>query len=177
MRKHRLKEFISENKINETVKALAGRISEDYKGEELLVLGILKGSVIFMSDLVREIEGVDVELAFMAVSSYEGASTKSSGSVRMVCDVDRPLKNIHVLLVEDIIDTGVTLGYLTEMMHARHPSSFKICSLLDKPSRRLSSVKADYSGLEIQDEFVVGYGLDYDGKYRDLKDIRIVEFI
>jgi len=176
LKEHRVDEFIDKEAIDKKVDELAARISADYKGQSVLCVGILNGSVIFMSDLVRKLEDVDVEMAFMQVSSYAGATTKSSGSVRVILDLDKPLKNVNVLLVEDIIDTGITLKHLTELFKVRGPKSFKICTLLDKPSRRLSNIKPEYVGFEIPDKFVVGYGLDYDSKYRNLGYIGIVNF-
>ncbi len=120
-----------------------------------------------MADLVREMESVNVEIGFLAVSSYQG--TKSSGEVRVLCDLDRPLDDTHVLIVEDILDTGNTLSYLKKMLRVRKPASIKIVSLLNKPERRVADIRLDYEGFEIPDEFVVGYGLDYDGYYRNLK--------
>lgn len=176
MKKHTVEEFIPESEIQNKVRELGQQISKDFAGEKLLAVGVLKGSVIFMSDLVRHIEGVDVELAFITVSSYVGETTKSSGTVQLICDIDKPVKNLNVLLIEDIIDTGITLKYLSEMIALRKPKSFSVCTFLDKPSRRLSDVKPQYCGFSIPDKFVVGYGLDYDGKYRNLKNIGVVKF-
>jgi hypoxanthine phosphoribosyltransferase len=166
--------MLSEDVIRERVKELGKQISADYADKNVLAVGVLKGSVIFMSDLVREMEGSNVEIGFLAVSSYEG--TDSSGSVRLLFDLDRPLEDTHVLIVEDILDTGNTLSYLTNMLELRNPASMKLVALLDKPERRKAKIILDYRGFEIPDKFVVGYGLDYDGYYRNLKNICTVEF-
>ncbi|WP_022849739.1 hypoxanthine phosphoribosyltransferase [Limisalsivibrio acetivorans] len=176
MKKHTLAEFISEEELRAKVVELGKSINEAYAGKELLIVGVLKGSFIFMADLVRELHEPKVETAFMTVSSYRGASTKSSGSVQLVCDIDRPLKDTHVLIVEDIIDSGYTINYLSDVIKVREPDSVGVCALLDKPSRRIKDFQADFIGFEIPDKFVVGYGLDYDGKYRNLKNISIVKF-
>lgn len=175
MKPHVLQEMITEDEIRERVKELGRQISRDYQGENVLAVGVLKGSVIFMSDLVREMEGCNVEIAFLAVSSYDG--TDSSGTVRLLCDLDRPLEDTNVLIVEDILDTGNTLTYLKKTLEVRKPASVKIVALLDKPERRVAPVALDYRGFEIEDRFVVGYGLDYDGYYRNLKNICTVEFL
>lgn len=174
MKKHVLKEMISEETIKNRVKELGKEISDYYDGKNVLAVGVLKGSVIFMSDLVREMEGSNVEIGFLAVSSYTG--TDSNGSVRLLFDLDRPLKDTHVLIVEDILDTGNTLSYLTKMLSMRNPASMRLVALLDKPDRRVADIQLDYKGFEIPDKFVVGYGLDYDGYYRNLKNICTVEF-
>jgi len=166
--------MISEQTIKNRVIELGKQISADYEGENVLAVGVLKGSVIFMADLVREMEGVNVEIGFLAVSSYQG--TKSTGEVRVLHDLDRPLDDVHVLIVEDILDTGNTLSYLKKMLRVRKPASIKIVSLLNKPERRVADIRLDYEGFIIPDEFVVGYGLDYDGYYRNLKNICTVEF-
>jgi hypoxanthine phosphoribosyltransferase len=166
--------MISEAKIRQRVVELGKQISADYKGKNVLAVGVLKGSVIFMSDLVREMEGVNVEIDFLSVSSYQG--TSSTGSVRVLHDLTQSIEDVHVLIVEDILDTGNTLHYLTDMLQARKPASMKLVALLDKPDRRKADIKLDYQGFEIPDEFVVGYGLDYDGYYRNLKNICTVEF-
>lgn len=166
--------MISEDVIKKRVAELGKQISADYADKNVLAVGVLKGSVIFMSDLVREMEGSHVEIGFLAVSSYEG--TDSSGTVRLLFDLDRPLEDTHVLIVEDILDTGNTLSYLTNMLSLRNPASMKLVALLDKPERRKAKITLDYRGFEIPDRFVVGYGLDYDGYYRNLKNICTVEF-
>ncbi len=166
--------MIDRERIEKKVAELGKQITEDFKDKELLIVGVLKGSWIFMADLVREIN-IDMEISFISVSSYEGNRTVSSGVVKLQCDIDRPLTDMNVILVEDIVDTGLTLQYLKKLLYVRNPKTIKICTLLDKPSRRLTDIKPDYCGFSIPDEFVVGYGLDYDGKYRNLKDICILK--
>ena len=158
--------LITKEQLAAKVKELAARISEDYKGESLLMVGILKGSVPFMADLMRELD-LDVSIDFMCVSSY-GSSTKSSGVVRIIKDLDTGIEGKNVLIVEDIIDTGLTLDYLKHYLSGRHPKSLKICTILDKPSRRKVEIQGDYVGFEVEDKYIVGYGLDMDQKYRNL---------
>ncbi len=155
----------SKEQIAARVSELGRQIGKDYAGGDLLVLGILKGAFIFMSDLVRQIEGVNLQLDFMSVSSY-GASSESSGEVRILRDLDSSVEGKHVLVVEDIIDTGLTLGYIRELLLKRGALSVKLCCFLDKPSRRKGPVTPDYTGYSIPDQFVVGYGLDYAERYR-----------
>ncbi|MDR3560001.1 MAG: hypoxanthine phosphoribosyltransferase [Negativicutes bacterium] len=155
------------------IKELGARISADYAGKRILMIGILRGAVIFMADLARAID-VPVAIDFMAVSSY-GASSKSSGVVRILKDLDENVEGRHLLIVEDIIDTGLTLNYLLENLRSRKPASLKICTLLNKPSRRKAEVPIDYNGFDIPDYFVVGYGLDYDGNYRNLPFIGVLK--
>ncbi len=164
--------LIPEEKIREKVKELGKRISHDYVNKNLLLIGILKGSVIFLSDLAREIT-VPLQLDFMAVTSY-GASTHSSGVVRILKDLESDINGRDVLVVEDIIDTGLTLSYLKEYLNSKNPASLKICAFLDKPSRRKINIVPDYNGYEIPDEFVVGYGLDYNEKFRNLAYVGVV---
>lgn len=168
------KVLISAEQVEKRVKELGQQLKEEYQGKELLVLGILKGSVIFLSDLIRAIE-LPLQVDFMAVSSY-GKSTNSSGVVRILKDLDTDISGKHVLIVEDIVDTGLTMGYLVDILNSREPASLKICTFLDKPSRRESDIVPDYNGFEIPDEFVVGYGLDYAEKYRNLPYIGVIEF-
>lgn len=151
--------LVTEEAITSKVKELGKKISEDYKDKDLILVGILKGAVIFLSDLARSID-IPVALDFMAVSSY-GKSSTSTGEVRIVKDLDFSVENKDILIIEDIIDTGYTLAYLTDNLKKRGASSVKVCSLLDKPERRKVDVKVDYLGFAIPDEFVVGYGLDY----------------
>ncbi len=158
--------LVSEEDINKKVKELGKILTEDYKDKELIVVGILKGAVVFMSDLCREIK-LPILMDFMAVSSY-GKSSVSTGEVRIVKDLDYSVENKDILIVEDIIDTGYTLSYLTDNLRKRGASSVKIITLLDKPDRRKADVHVDYLGFEIPDEFVVGYGLDYAEQYRNL---------
>lgn len=165
--------MITEEQLAKRVKELGKQISEDYKGQEILVIGILKGAVLFLSDLIREIT-VDTKIDFMAVTSY-GASTKSSGVVRILKDLDTGIEDENVIIVEDIIDSGVTLHYLRDYLMNRKPKSLKICTLLDKPDRREVEIKSDYTGFEIENRFIVGYGLDYDQRYRNLPYITCLE--
>lgn len=158
--------LVSEEDIKAKVKELGVTITEDYKDKDLIVVGILKGAVVFMSDLCREIK-LPILMDFMAVSSY-GKSSVSTGEVRIVKDLDYSVENKDILIVEDIIDTGYTLSYLTDNLKKRGASSVKIITLLDKPDRRKADVYVDYLGFEIPDEFVVGYGLDFAEKYRNL---------
>lgn len=164
--------LVSREEIAKRVAELGKQISEDYKGESVTLVCTLRGASIFFADLVREIEG-DVEIDFIAVSSY-GAGTKSSGEVKMIKDLSEPIKDKNVIIVEDIIDTGITLCYLKKLLLARAPKSLKVCSLLDKPSRRQVEFKGDYIGFEIENEFVVGYGLDYGEKMRNFKDVCVL---
>lgn len=163
----------SAEEIQAKVKAMGEAISLDYSGESLLVIGILKGAFIFMADLVREIQ-VPLQLDFMDVSSY-GGSTISSGEVRIMKDLDYSIEGKNVLIVEDIVDSGLTLNYITEILKKRAPKSVKIACLLDKPSRRKSPTYPEYVGFSIPDEFVVGYGLDYDENYREYPAICILK--
>ena len=164
--------LVSREEIAKRVAELGKQISEDYKDESVTLVCTLRGASIFFADLVREIEG-DVEIDFIAVSSY-GAGTKSSGEVKMIKDLSEPIKDKNVIIVEDIIDTGITLCYLKKLLLARAPKSLKVCSLLDKPSRRQVDFKGDYIGFEIENEFVVGYGLDYGEKMRNFKDVCVL---
>ena len=158
--------LVSEEDIKNKVKELGYIITEDYKDKDLIVVGILKGAVVFMSDLCREIK-LPILMDFMAVSSY-GKSSISTGEVRIVKDLDYSVENKDILIVEDIIDTGYTLSYLTDNLRKRGANSVKIITLLDKPDRRKANVHVDYLGFEIPDEFVVGYGLDFAEQYRNL---------
>lgn len=158
--------LISQKEIENRVAELGEQISRDYEGKELLLIGILKGSVIFMADLMRAIR-LDLEMDFMSVSSYGGA-TSSSGVVRILKDLDEDIRGKNVLIVEDIIDTGLTLSYIKEYLEKRGPQSLRIVTLLDKPARRKVNLAVDYVGFEVEDKFIVGYGLDIDQKYRNL---------
>jgi len=168
-----LKVLITAEQIDNKVKELAEEISKDYKGKKPLLIAVLKGAVIFMSDLIRHIE-VPVEIDFMAVSSY-GADTATSGVVRILKDLDQSIKDKDVLIVEDIVDTGLTLKYLVENLGSRQPRSLKVVTLLDKPDRRKVELKPDYCGFIIPDRFVIGYGLDFDESYRHMVDLCILE--
>ena len=165
--------MITEAQLQQRIKELGKQISEDYKGEEILVVGILKGAVLFLSDLIREIT-VDTKIDFMAVTSY-GTSTKTSGVVRILKDLDTGIEDQNVIIVEDIIDSGITLHYLRDYLQGRMPKSLKICTLLDKPERREADIKADYTGFEVENKFIVGYGLDFNQKYRNLPYITCLE--
>lgn len=158
--------LITEEQLKARVKEIGAQITEDFKGESVLLVGILKGSVPFMADLMRTID-LDVTIDFMCVSSY-GSATKSSGVVRIGKDLDTPIEGKNVIIVEDIIDSGLTLSYLKNQLLARNPKSLKICTALDKPSRRKVEFKGDYVGFEVEDKFIVGYGLDMDQHYRNL---------
>lgn len=158
--------------IAKKIKVLADQITADYRGKNPLLICVLKGAVIFLSDLIRHIE-VPLEIDFMAVSSY-GADTDSSGVVRIQKDLDRSITGRDVLIVEDIVDTGLTLNYLCEILKSRNPGSIKVVTLLDKPDRRRVPFEPDYCGFVIPDHFVIGYGLDYNGDYRYLADICIL---
>ena len=164
--------LISEEQLKRTVKMLGERITEDYQGKKPLLICILKGSTVFFSDLIREIS-LPLEIDFMAISSY-GASTVS-GEVKMVKDLDRSIENRNVIIVEDIVDSGRTLSYLKRVLCNRGAETIRIVSLLDKPSRRVVPLDVDYTGFEIPDAFVVGYGLDYDEVYRNLPLIGILD--
>ena len=166
--------FIDEKEIRKRVGELGKAISADYAGKDLMVIGILKGAVVFLSDLVRCIDrDVGVTLDFMAVSSY-GDSTNTSGIVRIIKDLDCSIRGKHVLIVEDIVDTGLTLSYLVKMMLEREPESVRVCALLDKVDRRKVEVAVQYTGFVIPDYFVVGYGLDYSGRWRNLPSVHVV---
>ncbi len=167
------KVLISREEIAAKVAELGQQISADYEGQEVVAICVLKGAIIFTADLLRHLT-FDVTLDSISVSSY-GHSTHSSGVVRFLKDLDESIEGRHVLLIEDIIDTGLTLKYLTENLYSRKPKSLKICTLLDKPSRRLVDIKPDYCGFTIPDSFVVGYGLDYGELYRNLPDVGILK--
>ncbi len=165
--------LISERKLQSLISRLGKQISQDYEGKNLLLVSVLKGAVVTMADLMRAIT-IPCSIDFMVVSSY-GSGTSTSGSVKIIKDLDVPLADYDVLIVEDILDSGVTLSHLMEMLQTRSPRSLKICTLLDKPARRKAAVKADYVGQIIEDEFVVGYGLDYAEKYRNLPYIGVLK--
>ena len=165
--------LIPEEKVDQRIEELGKKISEDYAGRQIHMICILKGGVFFMCELAKRIT-VPVSLDFMCVGSY-GDGTKSSGVVRIAKDLDESIEDKEVLIVEDIVDSGNTLYYLMDVLRKRNPASIRLCTLLDKPDRRVKDVKADYLGFEIPDEFVVGYGLDYAQKYRNLPYIGVVE--
>ena len=158
--------LISKEQLEDKVKELGKKITEDYKGEEVLLVGILRGSVPFMADLMRAID-LDITIDFMSVSSY-GAATKSSGQVKINKDLNSDIMGKDVIIVEDIVDTGTTLHYLRNFLQSREANSVEICSMLDKPERREADVPIKYKGFEVDNLFIVGYGLDYDQKYRNL---------
>ena len=158
--------LISREKVEERIKELAKEIEKDYAGKELVCVGLLKGSVMFMADLIKAVD-LDLRIDFMKVSSY-GSGTNSTGVVKILKDVDVDLAGKDVLIVEDIIDTGLTILNVKDFLSKKNPNSVRVCTLLDKPSRRVVEVKGEYVGFEIPDEFVVGYGLDLDEKYRNL---------
>jgi hypoxanthine phosphoribosyltransferase len=158
--------IVQADELQHRIKQLAAEISRDYDGKDLLLIGVLKGAVFFLSDLMRELD-IPCEVDFMAVSSY-GSSTDSSGVVRILKDLDAPLEGRHVLIVEDIVDSGLTLQYLMRTLQARNPASLEVCALLTKPERRKVETPARYIGFEIPDKFAIGYGLDYAERYRNL---------
>jgi len=170
----KIRVLISEEDVNRKISEVAARISKDYEGKEVHLICILKGGVFFTCELAKRLT-IPVSLDFMSVSSY-GADTKSSGVVKIIKDLDEPLEGKHVVVVEDIIDSGRTLSYLLEILAGRGPKDIRLCTLLDKPERRVKKqVRVDYTCFTIPDEFVVGYGLDYDQKYRNLPYIGVVE--
>ncbi len=170
----RVEVMISEQEVEARIQELADQISKDYEGKELHIICILKGSIFFTCELAKRIS-VPVTLDFMQVSSY-GSDTKSSGVIKIVKDLDESVLERDILVIEDIVDSGNTLSYLLEMLSNRKPSSLKLCTLLDKPERRRKHVDVDYTGFQIPDEFVVGYGLDYAQKYRNLPYVGVVKF-
>ena len=170
----RIRELISEKDIAQRIVELGAQISEDYQGESVFMLCVLKGGVYFTTELSKRMS-VPVSLDFMAVSSY-GMETESSGVVKIIKDLDESIEGKNVLVVEDIIDAGRTLSLLLENLRQRKPKTLKLCTLLNKPARRVTDIQVDYVGYEIPDEFVVGYGMDYAQKYRNLPYIGVVEF-
>lgn len=165
--------LLSEKEIAQKVAELGAEISEDYKNKNLLLVSVLKGSVVFMADLMRAIS-IPCRIDFLAVSSY-GSGVKTSGVVRIIKDLDCEIDGLDVVIVEDILDSGKTLLYIRELLLARNPASIKICTLLDKPERRQVDLTADYTGFAVPDEFVVGYGLDFAEKYRNLPLVGILK--
>lgn len=173
MKEDVLRVLLSEDEIREKVRELGGKITADYKNSNLMLVTVLKGAVVFLADQMRQID-VPAEIDFMVVSSY-GSGVKSSGVVKIVKDLDVPLAGKDILIVEDILDSGLTLSYIKELLESRGPRSIRIATLLDKPSRRKVDLQADYIGFSVPDEFVIGYGLDYDEKYRNLPYIGILK--
>jgi len=170
--KEKLKILIRRAAIQKRVREVARQITTDFQGQRIHLIGVLKGACIFLSDLVREIN-LETSIDFIAVSSY-GKNKESSGQVRLLKDLDSSIEGLNVIVVEDILDTGITLTYLLRVLEQRKPKSLRIAALLDKPSRRIKHVKADYIGFQIPNDFVVGYGLDYAERYRNLKDVCIL---
>ena len=170
----RIEVLLTEEKINTRIRELGEQISKDYAGENIHLICILKGGSFFMCELAKRIT-VPVTIDFMSVSSY-GSGTTSGGTIKIKKDLDEPLEGKHVLVVEDIVDTGRTLSYLVELLKDRGAADVRLCALLDKPERREVDIRADYIGFQIPDEFVVGYGLDYDQRYRNFPYIGIVKF-
>lgn len=168
-----LRILITRDRIAAKVAELGAQITADFSGESVVLIGVLKGATIFLADLAREIK-LDVSFDFIAVSSY-GGSQQHSGEVKLVKDVDHSMEGKNVILVEDILDTGLTLTYIRKLLQAHQPRSVKIATLLDKASRRIQPIRADYVGFEIPDEFVVGYGLDFAERYRNLPDVCVLE--
>ena len=165
--------LLSEEQIQAKVVELGARISADFDGRELTLVSVLKGSLPFMADLMRAIT-IPVQIDLMEVSSYGGTATESSGLVRILKDLSSSIDGRHVLIVEDIIDTGLTLNYLVRYLRGKNPASLRICTLLDKPARRLVEIPIDYLGFEIPDRFVIGYGLDYGERYRNLRFVGVL---
>lgn len=168
-----LKVLIRHIALQRRIRAMARQMERDLKGERVHLIGVLKGAWVFLSDLVRSFTSTDVSIDFMAVASY-GKGKESSGQVRLYKDLDTSIEGLNVILVEDILDTGLTLNYLCRVLRQRKPKTLRIAALLDKPERRIQEVKADYIGFRIPNEFVVGYGLDYAERYRNLKDVCIL---
>lgn len=166
--------LISSDAIQNRVRVLGQEIRSSYEGKPLVVVGVLKGSFMFFADLVRSIGTPDLEVDFLSASSY-GSSTNSSGEVRLNTDLSKPVEGKHIILVEDIVDTGLTVSYVLSVLNARNPASLAVCSLLHKPSRQKVDVPIDYLGFTIEDKFVVGYGLDFDQKFRALPFIGIYD--
>ena len=169
----KIRTLLTEEEVDAKIQEIGEQISKDYAGKQVHLVCVLKGGAFFMCELAKRIT-IPVSMDFMSVSSY-GSETKSSGVVKIVKDLDEPLKDKEVIIVEDIVDSGRTLSYLLEMLRDRGPKSLALCTLLDKPSRRVVEVDVNYTGFQIPDEFVVGYGLDYDQKYRNLPYIGVVE--
>ncbi len=167
--KDNLKLLISKEEIQRAIAAIAAKIHRDYEGKSLIVIGVLKGSIIFLADLIRQIH-LPTEVDFVKLSSY-GSGKESSGTVRLLKDIDADIYDRDVLIVEEIIDSGRTLEFLYRRLQTSRPKSLKICALLDKKSKRVVNIEADYVGIEVEDKFLVGYGLDFNEAYRNLSDI------
>lgn len=165
--------LIDEDKLAKRIKEIGQEISEDFAGEEIMLVGILKGASVFMSDLIRQIS-LPVYIDYMVVSSY-GNSAETSGVVRIIKDLEDNIDGKNIIIVEDIIDTGLTLSYLKQNLLSRNPKTLKICTLLDKPARREKEIDIDYRGFEVPDEFIIGYGIDYAEKYRNLPFVGLLK--
>ncbi len=163
--------LVSKEEIHDICQRLGKEITQDYQGKEIVLICVLRGAIVFLADLMREIE-VPCEIDFMSVSSYTG--TKSSGDVKIVKDLEDSIEGKHVIIVEDIIDSGLTLSHLLRLLRSRNPASLRICTCFDKPSRRKAEVDVDYIGMQIPDEFIIGYGLDFNGQYRNLPEVCIL---
>jgi len=170
---HKIKELLSEEEVDDRIRQLGEQITKDYEGQEVFLICTLKGASFFACELAKRIT-LPLTLDFISVASY-GDGTQSSGEVRMIKDLDESIEGKNVIVVEDIVDTGRTLSYLMEILKKRHPKTLKLCSLLDKPERRVVDIQADYTGFQVPDLFVVGYGLDYAQRYRNLPYIGVVE--
>ncbi|MBP1757424.1 MAG: hpt [Firmicutes bacterium] len=164
--------LIPKSEIDIMCRRLGEQITHDYKGKEIILIGVLKGAFVFMADLARYID-VPCRIDFMSVSSY-GSGTRTSGVVRITKDLDSDISGKHIIVVEDIVDTGLTLKHLRELLSTRNPASIALCTAFDKPDRRKVELEVEYTGLQIPDEFIVGYGLDFDGKYRNLPDVSVL---
>lgn len=171
----KISRFIEKSVVEEKIKELASQIEKDYEGKDIFFVCVLKGGVIFMVDLARNIKK-NIYINFMDVSSYGSSTDNKSNDLKILMDLDEPISGKHVIIVEDIIDSGRTLNMLKELLLSRNPASLRICTLLDKPDRRVVDVHIDYTGFQIPDEFVVGYGLDYAQKYRNLDYIGFISF-
>ncbi len=165
--------LVTEEQLREKTLELGAQISKDYAGQDLVLVSILKGAVVFMADIMRAVT-IPCAIDFMIVSSYGSENTVSTGLVKIIKDLDGDLGGKHVLIVEDIMDTGITLSNLVPMLKLRNPESVKVCAILDKPSRRKADIQPDYKGFEVPDEFVVGYGLDYNEQYRNLPYVGVL---
>lgn len=169
----KIRELLSEEQVDNRIRQLGEQITRDYEGEEVLFVCTLKGASFFACELAKRVK-LPLKLDFIVAASY-GDNTQSCGKVRMVKDLDEPIEGKNVIIIEDIVDTGRTLSYLMELFKKRNPKTLKLCSLLDKPERRVVDIRADYTGFEVPDLFVVGYGLDYAQKYRNLPYIGVIE--
>lgn len=167
-----LEVLYSHSQIEERVKEMGEQITRDYAGESIMMVGVLKGAALFLADLARAV-GVDCTFDFVAVTSY-GKGLRTSGAVKLIKDLDNPIEGKHIIVVEDILDTGLTLSYLRKLFLQHHPKSLRIAALLDKPSRRMEKIDADYVGFKIPNLFVVGYGMDYGERFRNLPDICVL---